>query len=184
MTTYIKFYSNAKEPYYKLSNFNYIKQGINYNGLIYPSVEHAYQASKFNNITDKKDFTITGKYGTIDGFKLLYNKDEYKQKMNYWMAKDNIGILAKLGWKKYDKSHYTYKKLPKSEWLKILREKYKIPEYRNILLSTNNSIIYEFKRGKCTKYTAHLNKDGELEGKNKLGKWLMKIRTEIINNEL
>ena len=57
---YIKFYSNAKEPYNKLSNFHYIKEGIKYNGLIYPSVEHAYQSTKFNNEKDKIDFSING----------------------------------------------------------------------------------------------------------------------------
>ena len=51
-----------------------------------------------------------------------------------------------------------------------------------MLLSTDNKIIYEFKRGKCNKYSAHINENGELEGSNKIGEWLMKIRDEIKNN--
>ena len=35
------------------------------------------------------------------------------------MKKENIGILAKLCWKKYDKSHYTFKELSDEEWLNI-----------------------------------------------------------------
>lgn len=177
MSKYICFYSDAKEPYNKLSNFHYVKEGILYNGLKYPSVEHAYQASKFNNEKDKLDFTMDGKYGNIDGFKLLYG-DDYLNKQKYWMAKENIGILAKLGWQTYPKDHYTYKELDDNEWLNILREKYKIKEYQDLLLSTNDNIIYEFKRGK-DKYSAHINDKGELEGSNKLGDWLMKIRNEF-----
>ena len=178
---YIKFYSEAKEPYNKLSNFHYIKEGIKYNGLIYPSVEHAYQSTKFNNEKDKIDFTINGKYGTIKGFKLLYKENEWEKKKNYWMKKGNIGILAKIGWKKYLPSHYTGIKLSKNEWMKILRQKYKIKEYRDLLLSTKGKIIYEFQRGKCNEYSAHINKNGELEGKNTLGNMLMEIREEILN---
>ncbi|KAL6622086.1 hypothetical protein U3516DRAFT_778679 [Neocallimastix sp. 'constans'] len=95
---YLKFYSNAKYPYNKLSNFYYVREGILYNGLKYPSVEHAYQASKFNNEEDKKDFTLTGKYGTEDGFRLLYEHSEYQNKQNYWMRKESIGILAKMAY--------------------------------------------------------------------------------------
>lgn len=176
---YIKFYSDAKKPYNKLSNFHYIKEGILYNGLKYPSVEHAYQASKFNNEKDKLDFTMDGKYGNVDGFNLLYNKDEVENKKIYWMRKGNIGILAKMAWQKYPKDHYTYKELDDNEWLKILREKYKIKKYKDLLLSTNDAIIYEFKRGKDKKYSAHINDKGELEGSNKLGEWLMQIRDEL-----
>ena len=179
---YIKFYSGAKEPYNKLSNFHYIKEGILYNGLKYPSVEHAYQASKFNNQKDKLDFTMEGKYGNIEGFRLLYNQNEYENKKKYWMKKGNIGILAKMAWQRYPKNHYTYRELNNNEWLKILREKYKIPEFRDVLLSTKDFIIYEFKRGKDQKYSAHINDKGELEGANKLGDWLMQIRDELINN--
>lgn len=35
MSKFICFYSNAKEPYNKLSNFHYVKEGILYNGLKY-----------------------------------------------------------------------------------------------------------------------------------------------------
>lgn len=83
--TYIKFFSNAIKPYNKLSNFHYIKEGINYNGLIYPSIEHAFQASLLNNEKDKLDFTINGKYGKISGFSLLFKPNEYENKKSYWM---------------------------------------------------------------------------------------------------
>ncbi len=43
----INFFSNAKEPIFKLSNLFLIKEGIEVLGLRYASSEHAYQAQKF-----------------------------------------------------------------------------------------------------------------------------------------
>lgn len=44
---FIAFYSNAKEPYYKLSNFSDIQDGINIFGELYYSTEHAFQSQKY-----------------------------------------------------------------------------------------------------------------------------------------
>ena len=49
----IKFFSFAKEPFCKLSNFCLIKDGIEVFGLRYATTEHAYQAQKF--IADQRE---------------------------------------------------------------------------------------------------------------------------------
>lgn len=172
---YLKFYSNAKKPYNKLSNFYYIKEGINYKGLIFPSIEHAYQSTRLINNDDKIDFTIKGKYGNIDGFKILFNKDEYINKQIYWMKKNNIGILAKMAIKQYDKSKLNNNNMSKDEWVKILMLKFKIPEFKDLLLSTNDKILYEFSRHPDF-YTAYLNDKNELIGNNFMGECLMEVR--------
>jgi predicted NAD-dependent protein-ADP-ribosyltransferase YbiA (DUF1768 family) len=43
----LKFFSDAKEPVCKLSNFCLIKEGIEVFGIRYATSEHAYQAQKF-----------------------------------------------------------------------------------------------------------------------------------------
>ena len=89
------FFSNGLKPYHKLSNFVYIEQGITYKGLRYCSVEHAFQAQKY--ITKQRiQFSVDGDLGNSDtGFKLVFG-DDYVKKRNYWMKKDNIGIIAKM----------------------------------------------------------------------------------------
>ena len=42
-----RFYSNSCYPFYFLSNFAFVDEGIEYDGIIYPSVEHAFQAQKY-----------------------------------------------------------------------------------------------------------------------------------------
>jgi hypothetical protein len=70
INNYTSFFSNAKYPYYKMSNFNHIKSAIIFNGLKYYSTEHAFQAQKYIE-SDRYRFSVNGDLGTWDGFKLV-----------------------------------------------------------------------------------------------------------------
>ena len=55
----INFWSNGKSPFHNLSNFASIPDGIKYDGIIYTSTEHAFQAQKYIQI-HRQRFSITG----------------------------------------------------------------------------------------------------------------------------
>lgn len=70
----IKFFSNAKDPYYKLSNFACIDDRIKVFGRKFYSTEHAFQSRKFIK-EDRKKFSSSGDIGNVDdGFDLLLKK--------------------------------------------------------------------------------------------------------------
>ena len=77
----INFWSNGKAPYHNLSNFASIPHGIDYDGMIYPSTEHAFQAQKYIQ-NQRCRFSITGDLGVWDGLNLVYKPEEYEKK--YW----------------------------------------------------------------------------------------------------
>ena len=65
----ISYWSNAKPPFCYLSNFTFIEGGIEYDGIIYPSVEHAFQAQKY--IKEQRiRFSINGDLGTMGWFEI------------------------------------------------------------------------------------------------------------------
>jgi predicted NAD-dependent protein-ADP-ribosyltransferase YbiA (DUF1768 family) len=191
---YVKFYSNASKPYYKLSNFAQIKEGIDVDGIVYPSTEHAFQAQKFIP-EDRKRFSTTGDIGKAStGFKLVYPKEgkaEVEKKRDFWMKKENIGILAKMA-----SDEEMSKKLGLTRvknflssdelWMKILRAKYSVKEFKDILLSTDDHYILEFEKSAKRRaetgdapYYAGLIDDNKLYGKNKMGIYLMNIRDSL-----
>ena len=143
----IQFYSSAKEPYYNLSNLSIIREGIDYNGIKYPSTEHAYQAQKFIE-SDRKRFSLDGDLGNLSGFALVGANEQQ------WMKKYNIGIIAKMA-----SSDKNIKKLKLTKdpafdvnknydiWIKILREKYKLEWFKEILIGTGNAYLLEFSKG-------------------------------------
>ena len=182
----IQFYSSAKEPYYNLSNLSIIREGIDYNGIKYPSTEHAYQAQKFIE-SDRKRFSLDGDLGNLSGFALVGANEQQ------WMKKYNIGIIAKMA-----SSDKNIKKLKLTKdpafdvnknydiWIKILREKYKLEWFKEILIGTGNAYLLEFSKGaeKDAKkgsppFYSGLIKDGVLYGTNTMGKMLMIIRDEL-----
>lgn len=200
---YISFFSNAKDPYYKLSNFNHIKDGIlypppnkdirdnprqlksfidNQEGLIYPSVEHAYQAQKYIE-RDRIRFSINGDLGNWDGFKLIHDKD-----VNYWKKKDNIGIIAKMATNPKNTKKLGLKINKKFKctidlWLDILILKFQKEYYKNILLATNNLYLLEFDRRARLRGSewGGIIEDRVLYGDNKMGIYIMIIRYLLQN---
>lgn len=60
----ILFSSKSKPPFHQFSNFHYIPGGMDMDGIVYPSTEHAFQAQKFI-VRDRVRFSITGDLGSI-----------------------------------------------------------------------------------------------------------------------
>lgn len=182
------FGSNAKAPYHLLSNFAWIKDGISIDGLRFPSTEHAYQSRKF---LEKKRFSVDGDIGKESGFSLFYPKKDVESKRSYWMKKGNIGILAKLA---SSNTHSQKLKLTKDPtfdlfnmkpfWMKILKAKYKIQPFRDLLLDTKKQYLLEFSRSakKENSFWAGLIDNGVLFGQNIMGQYLMEIR-DILNSK-
>jgi len=186
-TEVIQFYSCGQKPYHKLSNFALIKDGIEYDGLRFYSTEHAYQAQKYVK-EQRIRFSVEGDLGNIDsGFRLVYG-DEWEKKRNYWMKKDNIGIIAKMATNiKIGKKLGLVRDVNFSStnelWIELLTKKYNIIEFRNILEETKNKYLLEFDRGAKRMHLKNniplwsgLIDDGVLYGNNLMGKYLMIIR--------
>ena len=184
---YLQFWSRASEPWNKLSNFAWIKEGIEYDGLVYPSTEHAFQAQKFIR-KDRIRFSVDGDIGKVDdGFALFYSDDSVEKKKEFWMKKGNIGILAKMATSNANfsklklvlEASYDYKK-SNALWLDLLALKFEIPHFKDILLSTESKILLEFDRTAtpsswyCCKFL-----DGALVGNNQMGKLIMQVRDSI-----
>lgn len=193
LNQYEKFYSNAAKPFNLLSNFSIIDEGIIVDGLEFPSSEHAFQAFRFDKPKDRKRFTTSGDLGQVEsGFRLIYGKDDWEKKRDYWMKKGNIGIIAKLAAsEKYRKdlnlSINTKFQSTDELWIKILSAKFNIEKFKSVLLSTSGKYLLEFDRGAKKSvenynnppYWAGLIEDGTLFGHNIMGHYLMIIRGYI-----
>jgi len=186
----IKFYSYGIKPFHKLSNFALIKDGIEFNGLIFYSTEHAFQAQKY--IKEQRiRFSIEGDLGNIDsGFKLVFG-DEWEKKKNFWMKKNNIGIIAKMATNiKIGKKLGLIRDInflsTNELWIELLNLKFNIIEFKNILKNTKNKYLLEFDRGAkrmCLKNNipiwSGLIENDILYGNNLMGKYLMIIRLNL-----
>lgn len=187
---FIPFWSNGKKPFYKLSNFAFISGGIEYDGIIYSSTEHAFQAQKYIE-SHRHRFSISGDLGSWDGLKLVYNPEDYEKKYKYWSKKDNIGIIAKMATNKKigiklglirDKNFHSTDEL----WTKILSKKYCVKYFGDLLRSTNDIYLLEFDRGANKKsnkqpvFWGGIISDNRLYGNNQMGKYLMEIRNRVI----
>jgi ribA/ribD-fused uncharacterized protein len=132
-----------------LSNF-YISPMI-WNGKIYKSVEHAYQASKANNESEHE-----------------------------WIRNmDTPGKAKKNGMKVHLREDWEEIKL--ELMLELIRTKFLNPELSKKLVDTQNYLLVEGNYwhdnffGNCTCLDCK-----KIEGQNHLGKILMKVRTELI----
>lgn len=177
---HINFFSNAKSPFCKLSNFSHIKDGIIFDGIKYPSSEHAFQAQKYVK-EDRLRFSVCGDLGTWEGFGLVSEKS-----CDYWKKKDNIGVIAKMATnkKKGKKLGLTRNSDFESTyelWESILMKKFCIEEFGNILKNTRNFYLLEFDRGakKNGSKWGGLIEGETLYGDNIMGKYLMKLREKL-----
>ena len=189
----LKFWSNAKKEtkFYKFSNLQHIIDGIKPfdDKLEFASIEHAFQ-SRIYVEKDRARFSINGDLGNIDGFKLVFKEKEYEKKRDYWLAKDNIGIIAKMATnkkigKKLGLERNTDFVSTDELWLQILLSKYRIEEFKHLLKKTDDIYLLEFDRmayhrfGQSPAFWGGNIINNELWGKNQMGKYLMHIR-EII----
>lgn len=131
-----------QNEYRWLSNFWAAR--VEYDGDIFPSVEHAYQAAKFPRQERIKFLSCQAgeakKYGK--SAKLPLNWEEIK-----------VPIMEEL-----------------------VRKKFAIPEYKNKLIKTGNEFIQEGNMWYDKFWGVDLRTG---EGRNELGKIIMKIRKEV-----
>ena len=141
-----------------LSNFYPCE--IEYQGILYKSVEAFYVAQKCKN-----DQMINGVYYTSADFKEMISK------------MINAGSVKKLGKKIKVRSDWDEKKLEFMNW--GIREKFKKEELKDLLLSTENLELIEGNYWHDNFYgSCYCEKCGN-KGKNHLGKILMKVRDEL-----
>ena len=175
------FWSNSKAPFHNLSNFALVPSGIDYDGINYPSIEHAFQAQKYIQ-SQRWRFSTSGDLGAWNGLKLVFKPDDYEKKLKFWSKKGNIGIVAKMATNmKIGKKLGLIRdeKFQPSDdlWLKLLGKKYSIKYFCDILKSTNGTYLLEFDRGARIKpvFWGGLISDNTLYGNNQMGKYLMKL---------
>ena len=169
--------SEGDSSSYKLNNC--YNSNIIYQGIIYPSIEHALQAQKFSNKSDKEKFSINGelaKYDKLEEFKVN------KQLIKICKEKNLIGVIAKLGLKKVDLPKP--KNISNTIILTILRLKFSNEEMKELLLKTESKTILNIHTFKDTTKAKKsilecLYKDSRVYGGNLIGIYLMKIRDEM-----
>jgi len=138
-----------KGPYAFLSNFH--PSPIHYEGIDYPTVEHAFQAAKTNDQETRK---------------LIAAKDTPGKAKR---AGGRRGILPD-----FDQSAWEARKLDVME--QVCRLKFAIPELAELLRSTGDQELQEGNNWNDTVWGVSL-KTGK--GQNNLGRILMKIRDSI-----
>jgi predicted NAD-dependent protein-ADP-ribosyltransferase YbiA (DUF1768 family) len=191
----IQFYSCGKAPYYKLSNFALINEGILFDGLTFCSTEHAFQAQKY--IKEQRfRFSINGDLGNVNNlnssFEFVFGNN-WEKKKKFWMKKNNIGIIAKMATNiKIGKRLGLIRDInfisTDELWMELLTLKYNINEFKIILQSIGNKYLLEFDRGAkrmCLKNVipiwSAIIEDGIIYGNNLMGKYLMLIKEKIIH---
>ena len=137
--------------YWFLSNFYPIN--VDYNGITYPSVEHAYQSQK--SIDDKLRLRIS------------------RQK--------EPSMAKYLG--RHCERRKDWNNIKEQIMFELLSIKFTKPSLRQKLLETKEAILVEGYTGGDKEWGAVRNhKTGYLEGDNKLGVFLMKLRRQIVEN--
>ena len=181
----INFWSNSKKPFYDLSNFVLIPDGIEYDGIIYPSIEHAFQAQKYIQ-KQRIQFSIKGDLGSWTGLNLVCPPTEYEKKYKYWSKKNNIGIIAKMATnekigKKLGLIRDDNFKSTDELWINLLTKKYSIKFFRDLLKSTNDVYLLEYdnRARKNGSFWGGLLANNILYGENQMGKYLMHIRRGV-----
>jgi hypothetical protein len=191
----INFWSNGKPNYYKLSNFQYIEGGIQpfEDKFVFPSIEHAFQSRKYV-VKDRARFSVNGDLGGIGGFKLVFREKEYEKKQNYWMKKNNIGVIAKMATNKTVGKRLGLEIDPDFKstdelWMQILQCKYEKEPFKQLLKSSLDIYLLHYDRGAYnwlspgpTASPAFWGggiRENVLWGKNIMGKYLMQVRDLI-----
>lgn len=166
----ILFY-DKRASYYEFTNF-YEGAPLQIEGITWPTTEHYYQAKKFKNVQDQRQFESDSR--------------NPRQGRVYPTARDarDAGQSIQQGVKAL-----TAPRLSQSEWHAIsltvmtdaVRSKFtQYPQLKNILLQTGNKILVE-NAGKNDDFFGN-GPDGN--GKNHLGQILMHIREELFAQEI
>lgn len=131
-----------------LSNFTLVD--IEYGGIIYPSVEHAYQSAKSFDPNWKKYCENR----TIASYEVKIMSHDIKSKVDNWS-------IIKLDVMEY-----------------CLRQKYSKEPFKGLLLATGNQNIQEGNKWHDTFWGVDLSVDPNF-GENHLGRLIMKIRDDL-----
>lgn len=124
---------------------------IDWKGEVYPSVEHAYQASKFTSPDARRVIRQASTPGMAKRFgKNIKNYERVPEK--YW---DGIKLDV---------------------MLELVRRKFAIPEFKKLLLATGNQELQEGNRWGDTFWGVDLRTG---KGENHLGKIIMRVREEL-----
>lgn len=169
----IEFYKKG-EPYYEFSNFYEAK--VTYNGIVYPTSEHAYQAAKFiGNTKEEKEYIDIIRKANTPGIAFVLAKQKtgggykWRTDLNPIIQKYlNLGVSMRPDWEDV-----------KIEIMaEIVHNKFMYNEkLKKLLVSTGDRYIAE-----------HTNRDsfwadgGDGSGENWLGRILMALR-DVINEE-
>jgi predicted NAD-dependent protein-ADP-ribosyltransferase YbiA (DUF1768 family) len=187
----ITFNSGAKEPFCQLSNFAACENGVEFNGKLYPTSEHAFQSFLS---TTPSEYESTGPFSklTDDAFVHMGVKPaDAPKKVAYWGKKNMVGILAKMKINRQKKQGATNKKTKEealSAFRAILKSKYeRNPRLRGTLLATNGKRLLEFvrsaerifKKGVVERWGGMVV-DGKIIGHNQMGALMESVRDELL----
>ena len=186
----VMFGSGAKAPFCGLSNFAECEKGVEFNGRIFSSSEHAFQA--FLSPTPA-EFEADGPFCklTEEAFvKLGVKPADAAKKVKHWGKKKMVGVLAKMRINRQKKQGVA-KKVTKEEALSafraILKSKYeRNPHLRWTLLATKGKRLLEFVRSAERNHKKGLVErwggmvvDGKIIGHNQMGALMESVRDEF-----
>ena len=140
-----------------LSNFHPCE--VEHQGIVYPSVEHYYVAMKCNN-----EQQLSGRHYTIGDFREMIARTP------------SAAVVKSVGAKIKLRKDWSEKKL--DFMLYGVREKFKDPALRELLLSTEDAVLIEGNDWNDKFWGVCRGK-----GLNHLGRILMKVRKEILEEE-
>jgi predicted NAD-dependent protein-ADP-ribosyltransferase YbiA (DUF1768 family) len=178
---------------YRFSNF--YNTNCHYDGLIYPSTEHAYQSLKFSK-EERVRFAIGGDLASFSGLSFFYKKEaDVIKKTKHWSKKNMIGIVAKLAqnnWKKAGLSQIG--SVPQAIFYPLLLDKFNRNEaLKTKLIGTGSRYLVEFcisgerreRQGKgrerwCAYAKDLKNGTYQLFGENRMGMALMTTRDHFL----
>lgn len=151
------FFSKAKEPYCKLSNFYTCTVKLA-DGWVFPSSEHAYQyLAKTHPDEDARRWLVGGSFSNWDYVRGVIDEYNQRQKLKSKQLKlgkswksTQIGILAKFVINhptvfkvntKFDRRKQTF-----GFWKPILLAKFQQHDLKTVLLGTGDKVLLEFSR--------------------------------------
>ena len=150
--TSTRFYSGAKDPWFKLSNL--YQCDVTVDGKTFPSAEHAYQGLQKIPENELAPWLKGGLYSNWQHVYQVLGKPYDPEKGNKFQKKNQVGILAIMVMRNREKFGIVNLKERndalsisyENRWKPIFSGKYANPELRQILLQTSGELI-EFKRG-------------------------------------
>jgi predicted NAD-dependent protein-ADP-ribosyltransferase YbiA (DUF1768 family) len=163
----------------------------------FSSAEHLWKSLQARDQDTFNQFLMDGRLGklTLETMTLVYPPTEVASKFKYWSSKNNVGIIAKLatnpkralsiGLKMLDtRNEHLEASVEEQIWIHILLLKFKQnPLHLAVLQSTGSSKLVEFDRyPKKTTHWGGQYVNGELIGKNAMGRYMQNVREKLCGN--